>query len=340
MIWFTIGNILEADSEAIVNTVNTHGVMGKGIALAFKESFPQNYKDYRKAYEAGELEVGKMLIHKTGLISPRLIINFPTKKHWKFKSKVEYIEKGLNDLLRVIREEEIRSIAIPPLGCGNGGLNWNEVKELIVNRLRPIEDFVEITIYEPGFSLEIKPVKSINELNPVRAIYLHVIRQYESLGEEITTLVVQKLAYLVQRSGENLRLHFEKGPYGPYSSNLNKMLQAFSPNFLHYEGDLSKPHTRIVLNQEKKYEIQKFLDAHLDSSQKARLEFVEKLIEGFENSFGLELLATVAFAMEKCPACSKDEIVGEIQNWTYRKKELMSPHLISVSFDRLKEFGL
>lgn len=340
MIRFTTGNILEADSDAIVNTVNTYGVMGKGIALAFKKAFPENFKAYRNAYEAGELAVGKMFVHSTGMITPRLIINFPTKKHWRNKSKIEYIETGLNDLLRVIREHNVKSISIPPLGCGNGGLDWNEVKELIVKKLQTIDNPIEVTIYEPGFNLNIKTVKSITELNPTRAIYLHIIRQYESLGEEITTLVVQKLAYLLQRSGEQLKLHFEKGYYGPYSSNLNKMFEAFSPNFLTYDGDLNKPQTRIFLKQEKKQEVQEIINKQLDPFQKERLEFTEKLIEGFENSFGLELLATVAFAMEQCPTCSEEEIVLEIQNWTSRKKELMSPHFISVSYERLKEFGL
>jgi len=136
MFKYTVGNILTSDTEAITNTVNTFGVMGKGIALAFKKSFPDNYKDYRKRFEDGQLTIGKMVVFKTNLLTPKYIINFPTKKHWRHRSKMEYIIEGLKDLNQVIKEHEIKSIAIPPLGCGNGGLNWTDVKSLIEKELQ------------------------------------------------------------------------------------------------------------------------------------------------------------------------------------------------------------
>lgn len=337
---YTVGNILTAEAEAIVNTVNTYGVMGKGIALAFKKSFPNNYRVYRHAFDNGELAIGRMVVVATGQLMPRYIINFPTKKHWRHKSQMSYLEEGLEDLLKVIRKEKISSIAIPPLGCGNGGLDWNEVRPLIEEKLNSIKSTVDVIFYEPGFSIpNMRSVKSLTSLNPTRAIYLHIIRQYELLGEEITTLVVQKLAYLLQLIGENLNLRFNKGYYGPYSSNLNKMLEALSPNYLIYNGDLNKPGTVVQLVQDKKQEAQEIINTQLNYEQQSRLDSILNFIDGFENAFGLELLATVAYAMQECPACEKHEIIENIQNWTTRKRELMSEHMISVSYDRVKEFS-
>jgi len=337
---YITGNILTAETEALVNTVNTYGVMGKGIALAFKKSFPENYKSYRKSFDLDELEVGVMNVFRTSLLTPKFIINFPTKKHWRHKSKIEYIESGLDDLILVIKNNQIKSIAIPPLGCGNGGLDWKIVKKLITDKLDQLKDSVDIVIYEPGFNLNIRSVKSITQLNPTRAIYLQIIRQYELLGEDISTLVVQKLAYLLQRMGEKLNLRFDKGIYGPYSPNLNKVIEALSPHYLNYDGDLNSPMTSIKLVQDRKSESKDIINNKLDPNQKNRLHSIQNLIEGFESTLGIELLATVAFAIEQCPNCSKEEIISDIHNWTTRKKEIMSEHMISVSYDRIKEFAL
>ena len=132
MVTYTQGNLLEADVDAVVNTVNTVGIMGKGIALMFKEQFPRNFEAYARACDAGEVRIGKMFVTENKeLFGPRWIINFPTKTHWRVKTKIEWVEDGLKDLVRVIREKEIQSIAIPPLGCGNGGLDWSDVRPLI-----------------------------------------------------------------------------------------------------------------------------------------------------------------------------------------------------------------
>src|SRR3954470_1840626 len=132
MITFTQGNLLDAQVEAVVNTVNTVGVMGKGIALMFREAYPENYKAYEAACKRGEVVVGKMFVTENhDLTGPRYIINFPTKKHWIHPSRLEYVVQGLEDLVRVVRERRIRSIALPPLGCGNGGLDWGQVRKAI-----------------------------------------------------------------------------------------------------------------------------------------------------------------------------------------------------------------
>ena len=338
MIRYTTGNILQSTADILVNTVNTVGIMGKGIALAFKKAYPDNYKAYRQAFEADALSTGKMFVFKTVLWQPRYIVNFPTKKHWRNKSKLEYVSDGLDDLVRLIGDLDVKSIAIPPLGCGNGGLEWSVVKKLILEKLEPISDNIDLIIYEPSDVASVRSVRSVTELTPARAMYLHLIRHYEMLGETATTLIIQKLGYLLQRLGQPLNLRYEKGMYGPYAPNLNKMVEALSPVFLTYEGDLSKPDSTISLVANKKPLTQDYLSAQLSLEEKGRLEKVESFIEGFESNFGLELLATVAYAIEHCPACSKEEIIEQIHAWTSRKKKLMTEHMISVSYDRVKEF--
>ena len=144
MIKFTKGNILTADVEALVNTVNTVGIMGKGIALAFKKAFPLNYKLYKKVCNNKEFTIGSMFTTNTGQLMPKFIINFPTKEHWKGRSKIESIENGMKKLVETIKTNQIKSIAIPPLGCGNGGLNWPNIKEVIEIILQPTDNYLVV----------------------------------------------------------------------------------------------------------------------------------------------------------------------------------------------------
>jgi len=149
MISYQQGNLLEADVEAVVNTVNTVGVMGKGIALMFKERYPEIFKTYAAACKSGGVRTGRMLVTPTNELSgPQWVIHFPTKEHWRRPSQMEWIERGLVDLARVIHEKEIRSVALPPLGCGNGGLEWSEVRQRIESVLGPLEG-VGIFAFEP-----------------------------------------------------------------------------------------------------------------------------------------------------------------------------------------------
>ncbi len=150
MIRFTRGNLLEADVEALVNTVNTVGVMGKGIALMFKEAFPENFRAYANACKRDEVQIGRMFVtDRGGLLIPRWIINFPTKQHWRQKARMESVNEGLCDLRRVIAENKIRSVAVPPLGCGDGGLRWSQVRAVIEEALSALED-VEVVVYAPA----------------------------------------------------------------------------------------------------------------------------------------------------------------------------------------------
>lgn len=346
------GDILKEETEAVVNTVNTKGVMGKGIALQFKERFPENYKLYKKACETGDVETGKMFVTETGLLlNPRYIINFPTKKHWKNPSKLEYIHEGLKDLVRVIRDKNINSISIPPLGCGNGGLGWSEVRPAIEKALSNIPS-LQIVLYEPSNIVykkkERKPKKKAN-VTPVRAMFLSIFEKYKELGFQLSFIEAHKLIYFLQRFGEPLNLSFEKNRYGPYSHIIDHMLYDVEGSFLRgTKFKEAKPQDNIYLVDDYFDEIHKFIEKDLTTEQKYRLELIYEFIEGFESPLGLELLATVDYIIQNSKIdLSKEELIDNIYNWDAdhpswgkRKKDLMKKEYIAVALDRIKAYQI
>ena len=149
MIRESTGNLLMAPAQALVNAVNTVGVMGKGLALQFKKAYPAMFREYQAAAKAGELTPGRVQVWASDrLEGPRYVVNFPTKRDWRTPSKLEYVDTGLDDLARVIVELGITTIALPALGCGNGGLDWQVVRELIVKKLEGLD--VEVLLFAPA----------------------------------------------------------------------------------------------------------------------------------------------------------------------------------------------
>ncbi|GIV07149.1 MAG: hypothetical protein KatS3mg017_0351 [Fimbriimonadales bacterium] len=183
MIRLKRGDLFHSSAEALVNTVNTQGVMGKGLAYEFKKRFPESYERYQEACKNGEIQIGKVQVVLTGKLHPQYIINLPTKKSWRQKSKLEYIQAGLKDLLRVVQEHGIKSIAIPPLGCGQGGLRWEEVKSLIEQAFAELPD-VEVELYEP----------STPTLEPVYAGLLRIVEVYSEVSPALTEQELKALA--------------------------------------------------------------------------------------------------------------------------------------------------
>ena len=308
MIAFKVGNILESDAEALVNTVNTVGVMGKGIALAFKKTFPIVFEEYEKSIVNKSIEIGKVQLVKTGTIKPSYVINFPTKQHWRQPSKMEYIQKGMAALVETIKLNQIKSIAIPPLGCGNGKLNWSEVKPLMIQYLQEISNDMEITIFEPGYSDQTMLQKDEVSLTPARAMLLYLLKEYQVLGYNINLLVVQKLAYFLQRFGEPLNLDFEKGFYGPYAHKLLHLMKYINGHFIWFKEEENKPGSLVTLDKRNYYKVEKYYNELLSNEQKDRLKKVLLLIDGFESPYGLELLATVDFVIQKTGTTDFDKI--------------------------------
>jgi O-acetyl-ADP-ribose deacetylase (regulator of RNase III) len=341
MVELTKGNILDADVNALVNTVNTVGVMGKGIALQFKQAFPRNYELYQRACERGEVVPGKMFVVPTNRLSnPKFIVNFPTKRHWKGKSRMEDITAGLVDLVRVIRRENIHSIAIPPLGCGNGGLDWDEVRPKIVSALSVLPD-VNVLVFTPegAPAVEDMPVATAPpRMNQNRAALITMMLDYGIPGYRLTLLEIQKLAYLLQIAGQPLKLKFVKQKYGPYAEELNYVLQRMEGHFIRGYGDRSREASVRVL-PEAMTEASNFLAD--DNATMDRINRVSDLIEGFENPHGMELLATVHWVLsEDSNARTDPELaVKLVHTWNARKQKIFPrPHILSAH-EQLVEKG-
>lgn len=337
MITYTTGDLFEAQTEAIVNTVNTVGIMGKGIALQFKQRFPDNYFIYKKACDQNLLKIGDLLITENNSLFFKYIINFPTKEHWRNPSKYEYVEKGLDALIEEIRKRNIKSVALPPLGAGNGKLDWEKVKEILNEKLIVLPE-VDFIIFEPQARFEARDniKKAADNLTPIRAMLLDSFEHYNRIEDSLNLLVAQKLAYFLQRIGEPLRLEYSKGWYGPYARTLEKVLQTMNGSYLVYEAQINKPSNPITLVPDKRSEIEKQLTA-LTISQKEHLNTLKDFIYGFETAFGLELLATVDWIKNQKPELSFEEVHNEISHWTHRKASLIKLHHVKVAYNHLEK---
>ena len=340
------GNLLEAEAEALVNTVNCDGFMGKGIALQFKQAFPENFKAYQKACRAGEVVPGRMFVFdNVCLLHPRFIINFPTKKHWRSKSRIEDIEAGLEALVEQVRQLGIRSVAVPPLGCGLGGLDWRDVGPRIEAAFAQL-GHVRVVVFEPKGTPDAKtmPVRTERPImTRPRALYIKLMETYSALDYSRTLLEVQKLAYFLQVAGEPLRLRFRPEYYGPYAANLNKVLEVIEGHFIRGYGDSQKPGAEIELLPGATSEADEFLRQSNESLD--RLDAVTQLIEGYETPYGMELLATVHWTAHygvgsfAAPASTPDDAVQQVQAWNLRKKQLFKAEHIHIAWQSLQEFG-
>ncbi len=341
---YITGNMLEADTEALVNTVNTVGVMGKGIALQFKERFPMNFKIYVNACKKGEMQVGKMLVVKENTLNgEKLIINFPTKAEWFKKSQYSYIEDGLKELAKVIEEYNIKSIAVPPLGCGNGGLKWEKIKPMMDKYLGQLSN-VTIQIYEPNEAvkeiLQKEAVKKEVGLTAARAMLLYALFKYEKLGEVATIFSANKLAYFLQKSGEPMRLQFVPYKYGPYSQAVEKVLYTLNGKYLTgIEQMKARAYEPLHLNYKTFNEVEKYINTNLSSDQKQRLESVFTIIDGFETTLSLEILSSVHFLISENPKLTEDQLFEKIQDWNERKKNLVTKEYINIALEHLHNYG-
>lgn len=335
-------NFFNADAEALVNTVNCVGVMGRGIALQFKKRFPENFDEYAIACKRKEVIPGKMFVHRTGsMINPRFIINFPTKRHWRGTSRIEDIESGLSDLKQVIIKNAIKSIAIPPLGCGLGGLDWKIVRSKIENALQDLTE-VKILLFEPGNAPQAdqmvhntkKPMMTIG-----RAALLELIQQYLRglLDPYITLLEVHKLMYFLQESGEPLRLDYRKRTYGPYAGNLRHVLNLVEGHFiLGYADGGDDPEKNLTIIPDAAKEAEIYLKKYPETS--AKIQKVGSLVEGFESAFGLELLATVHWLIVKENIRALNDIIAAVHNWN-KHKQIFSARQIEIAAKRLQDKG-
>lgn len=343
MIRYMRGDILAAQTEALVNTVNCVGVMGKGVALQFKKAFPDNFKEYAKACHYGDVVPGKMFIFENKeLCGPRYIINFPTKRHWKGKSKIEDIDSGLKSLASDIERLNIKSIAIPPLGSGLGGLSWGIVQPLVERRLSGLHN-TEIDVFEPGFNPRPEAMSdndAPHALTRGRALLLVLIDQYLSacMDTSVTLLEIHKLLYLLQNTGEDLRLRYVKAEYGPYAENLKFVLKAMENYYITgYSGASESPRQEIELIPGALQDASEFLRGEKNAMD--RVETVSKAIEGFETAFGLELLTTVHWVADKERFNTTPSIISAVHSWNARKSQFPD-QAIEKAIERLSDSNL
>lgn len=351
MIRYTQGNLLEAPTEALVNTVNEMGVMGKGIALMFHETFPDNARAYEEAAKAGEVRVGHVLVTRNpALLGPRWIIHFPTKKHWRHPSRLVWIREGLKDLVQVIREHGIRSIALPPLGCGNGGLEWTQVRSEIEAAADEMPD-VDVSVFEPTEAYQNTPKRAgVEELTPARALIAELVRRYAVLGLECTNLEVHKLAWFLHRVigvlklPDPLDLRFAADKYGPYADRLRHLLNGLDGSYLHCEKRLADagPFDLIWFEDSKRKKVEEYLRSAQASAFLPAVEKTAAIIDGFESALGMELLATADWLLSEggCEP-SVEGLRRGLGSWpggrsaARRKLKLFDGRLLNLALERL-----
>lgn len=344
MIQYIEGNLLESKAEALVNTVNTVGIMGKGIALQFKNMFPHNFKIYAQACKEKKFNIGQLILteEETLLTGKKIIINFPTKTDWRKPSEYSYIENGLKSLVDIINVNEIKSIAIPPIGAGNGGLDWNIVKSLIEKYLNNVN--CDIQIYQPNTLIKETLKKERVKLTPARAMLLSVLFELVRSNEFVSEFAAEKVAYFLQRfgAGHYFKLEYQPNFYGPYSGKVKHVLYYLNGSYITgYSAKDKKPFDEIGLMLDAENEVKSYLDSFENITCKDIVERTKEFLNGFYSSFGLELLSTVDFIIYEKNVTNTEEIMKSLELWSGRKKTMFSnPKFVLLAIDRLERHKL
>jgi len=340
MIKYKTGNILDSEAEALINTVNTIGVMGKGIALQFKKAYPNNYKLYSKACKNDEVRIGKLFVSRDSNLSSgeKIIINFPTKKHWKNPSEYTFIEEGLDDLLKIIDSYNIKSIAIPPLGAGNGGLEWEKVKKLIQEKLKNIEaDFI---VYEPTAHIKEQLKKERVKLTKARALLLYLLFDLVKNGEFVSEFSSEKICYFLQKFGAQkyFKLKYEPNFYGPYSGKVRYVLNALNGSYVMGYSDMSKkPFEPLTLISDGYESVKNFVEEDLELLKIAN--DTKTFLNGYYSDFALELLSSIDYIASENQTFEKQIISQKLMEWNDRKQSLFSnPRYIEISIKHLQNY--
>lgn len=351
MIRYTKGDILQSDAQAIVNTVNTVGVMGKGLALQFKTAYPENFKIYKRACEEGRFTIGQMLITQTNDVfgNNKLIVNFPTKTTWRKPSEYTYIQQGLIALKQEILSRNIKSIAIPPLGSRNGGLDWNTVRRMIETELAGLD--CDIIIYEPSDQVIERLDAEKTKLTPARAMLLDVICDLVANGEFASEFASEKIVYFLQRFGASdiFKVQYQGSYYGPYSGKVRYVLRYLNGSYLMGMGELQqKPFEPIWILANSAKDAKDYLGRQENTDYICITNEVKQFLTGYYSNFALELLATMDFILTHDDRLrqwySRDEnetvtlIMNDIANWSARKERLFSdPKCIHKALSHLKD---
>jgi O-acetyl-ADP-ribose deacetylase (regulator of RNase III) len=338
MLKYITGNILESNAQALINTVNTVGVMGKGIALQFRKAYPNNYKAYAEACKREEIKVGELFVFRDSNFDSgeKIVINFPTKKDWRKPSEYIYIENGLDDLIRVIEENKIRSIAIPPLGAGNGGLEWEKVKKIIEQKLNHLQ--IDIYVYEPTSQIKEYLKNERVKLTDARALLLYILYDLVRNGEYVSEFSSEKICYFLQRFGgkKYFKLEFSPNFYGPYSGKVRFVLNALNGSYIMGYSDMNKKPFEPLTLVADGYQLVK---SHVESNSEL-VDITAKTIaflNGFYSDFALELLSSIDYIIGEQKTFDKQTVTQKLEEWNDRKRSLFSnPKYIDVSLKHLQ----
>lgn len=322
MITFETGDILSSSAQCLVNTVNCEGFMGKGIAYQFKEKFPENNKYYVSACKAGKFSVGNILFFTE---NDKIIANFPTKNKWREKSQYSYIEDGLNSLVQGIETKNISSIAIPPLGCGNGGLDWNRVKAMITDIFQNIS--VDVIIYEPSKHFTPKNV----EIPKMTASHLILMKLKGGIPtSKFNKLRLQKSAYFLNVFSNTNYFKFEEYKFGPYAHSieiLSQQIKAFQDSYHVNTVGAEEILYNNLISDSVKATVEKYKFAVLKSTS---------FVNSIESNHELEIAATIVAIVRTNPQFSDDEIVYYfLHNWPKYDKKRFEEDEIKLSIKRL-----
>ena len=343
MIQYITGNIFESPSEALVNTVNTVGIMGKGIALQFKQQFPNNFRAYVKGCKDGTVQIGQLLVVEDNslLYGKKTIINFPTKTDWRKPSDYSYIEKGLQALVAIIQDRQIKSIAIPPLGAGNGGLDWYKVKNLMETYLAEVD--CTISICEPNAAIKEVLKKERVPLTPARAMLLAVLYDLVRNGEFVSEFSSEKIAYFLQRFGasSSFKLDYQANFYGPYSGKVKHVLYYLNGSYISgYNSKDKKPFESLNLMMDAETDVLAFLEKDMYQKEREIVKKTQAFLTGFYSDFGLELLSTLDFIIQKEQTMDLATIKKSLNEWSNRKTQLFAnPIFIEKGLKKLATIG-
>jgi O-acetyl-ADP-ribose deacetylase (regulator of RNase III)/uncharacterized protein YwgA len=339
---FVHGDMFKSKAEAIVNTVNCVGVMGKGVALRFRHEWPENFQAYKKVCDEKWLRPGRLFVFRRGDLLekavPKYLVNFPTKVHWKNKSQLSYIEEGLDALVVEIERLDIRSIAMPPLGCGNGGLDWRDVRPIIERKLAGIEG-VDIEIYEPSPRVDAPEYVNVaSRMTLGRALFLRAISWFEDHGEgAVDRLSLQKIAYFLQELGVPLNLDFYSSLYGPYSDVLKRSLMKLED--MRYISGMRSQDRKVHVTAAGFAAAEHYLTTEKVDDEVIRR--LQHLVNGYENPYGLELLSTIHYLVHnRRIANGPEEIALSLTSGNEKRRNLFGGDEVRIAYDRLAEDGL
>ena len=327
MIEYTKGNMFTSDADCLINTVNCEGYMGKGIAYQFKMRFPENNKEYIKSCRNGSLTIGKVCSYVEDGIT---IINFPTKDKWRESSKVEYIISGMDALIAEIPKLNVKKIAIPPLGCGNGGLRWYEVKKIIEDKIVDLSKQYDFVIYEPSLSYQATP-KNPPKINLSGLVLLDIRLNLQRFN----SIRLQKAGYFTNYYYQEEYFKFDKWKYGPYSHPIDIVARDIREYQNYYNYQTSKETFDQV------YQVicsKKIIDKYNELHQ--AVEKATEFVNEIKTDKKLEGVATVLYLVQNGESKNKENLVTSFIDWSEDKANRFSKNYILDCIDYLEQASI